>query len=153
MLKWVVMAIPKKSTIKKRLTDLRNALLHLHQKLLDYQRRSYEKSHGRVQSTGKMFTLASSNKDFAWLRSLSELIVGLDGYMDTDKFDAKNVRALLKYTKHILSPKNLSDEFSRLYFEAVQIDPVVLIAHRKTMNVLANKPAKKIDSKKKSRHT
>ena len=103
--------------------ELRSALLDLHQKLLDYQRRSYEKAHGRVQTSGKMFTLASSNKDFAWLRSLSELIVGLDGYLDVGKYDLKNVRSLLKYTKQILNLKDQGDEFAKLYFEAVQIDP------------------------------
>lgn len=124
---------------KKRLVAIRNALLQLHQKLLEYQRRAYEKSHGRIKSTGKMFTLASSNKDFAWLRSLSELIVGLDGYIEAETFDPKNIKSLIKYTKQILKPKSQGGDFEQLYYEAVQHDPVVLIAHRKVMSVLQPK--------------
>ncbi len=130
--------ISQQST-KNILVTLRNALLKLHQKLLDYQRRSYEKAHGRIPSTGKMFTLASSNNDFAWLRELSELIVGLDSYIDADEYDSKNVKSLLKYTKHVLTPKQNGDKFGKLYYEAIQADPTVLIAHRKVIAKLISK--------------
>jgi len=97
--------------------------------------------------------LASSNKDFAWLRYLSELIVGLDGYMDAEEYQLKNVHSLMKYTKQVLTPTHQGGEFERLYFEAVQVDPVVLISHRKVMNTLKKKSPRKIDRKKKGRHT
>lgn len=137
---------------KKKLVALRNALLQLHQKLLDYQRRTYEKSHGRVQSTGKMFTLASQDKDFAWLRSLSELIVGLDGYIDKAEYDSKNVASLLKYTTKVLTPKQGRTKFERLYFEALQTDPTVLIAHRQVTVLLHQKKSasKKSTNKRKA---
>ncbi|MDQ3018853.1 MAG: hypothetical protein M3Q64_03215 [bacterium] len=133
------MAMTTKHTTKKQLVQLRVALLQLHQKLLDYQRRHYEKAHGRVQSTGKMFTLASSNKEFAWLRSLSELIVSLDSYIDASEFDSKNIRSLFKYTKNILTPSAKKGPFETLYFEAIQNDPIVLISHRKVIAALENK--------------
>lgn len=132
---------------KKRLTNIRKALLQLHQNLLDYQKLSYEKKYGRVQSTGKMFNLASSNKDFAWLRSLSELIVGLDGYIDAAEYDERNVKSLIAYTKKLLNPKAKGGRFERLYFDAIQNDPAVLISHRNAIAALAQpkKPRKKKD--------
>ncbi len=131
---------------KKKLVALRNALLQLHQKLLEYQRRNYEKSHGRIQTTGKMFTLASGDKDFAWLRSLSELIVGLDSYIDASEFDNKNVRSLIKYTKQVLNPKTSGAGFEKLYFAAIQTDPAVLIAHRRVITALGKPATKKAKS-------
>jgi len=148
------MTIATKQTTKKRLVHLRNSLLGLHQKLLDYQRKDYEKKHGRVQSTGKMFTLASSNKDFAWLRSLSELIVGLDGYIDAEEYDTKNVRSLKAYTKKILTPKSTGGGFEQLYYEAVQLDPIVLIAHGQVIAALKSQmPKRGIDKPSKRAHT
>jgi hypothetical protein len=137
------MPISRQNITKKKLVALRNALLQLHQKLLEYQRRNYERSHGRIQTTGKMFTLASSNRDFAWLRSLSELIVGLDGYIDAEEYDTKNVRSLIKYTKQVLVPRTSGAQFEKLYYTAIQTDPVVLIAHRKVIAELGgNTPLK-----------
>ncbi len=125
-----------KSGMKEKLTTLRNALLQLHQAMLEYQRAMYEKQYGRVGSTGKMFKLAASDKEFAWLRSLSELIVGVDAYIEGNTFTVKNVRNLMQYTKRLLSPSKKRGEFERLYSAALQNDPAVLLAHGKVVALL-----------------
>lgn len=125
-----------KPTVKENLTALRNALLHLHQSLLEYQRKLYEKQYGRVASTGKMFKLAANDTEFAWLRSLSELVVSIDAYIESGEFSAKNIRDLKKYTKQILSPSKKQGEFEKMYFAALQHDPEVLVNHGKVMALL-----------------
>ena len=48
---------PFSGLIRTRLTDLRNGLLRLHKALLDSERFTYERTHGRIESTGRFFEL------------------------------------------------------------------------------------------------
>lgn len=121
---------------REQLQELRNALLVLHQALLTYQRKIHEKRYGRVAASGVLFTLATSNRQFAWLRSLSELIVGLDAYLEVDQQTTKNTASLIRYTKQMLSLQKPTSQFEKLYFAAVQKDPEVLIAHHRVMSIL-----------------
>lgn len=120
----------------KQLKTVRNALLGLHQTLLNYHRKNHERRHGRMPAPGMLFTLATGNKNFAWLRNLSELIVGLDAYLEGESLSIKNTNSVLKYTKQLLSLKHKTTQFERLYFAAVHKDPEVLLAHHRVMQAL-----------------
>src|SRR5690242_14649168 len=62
---------------EKMLGDLRQALMRLHKVLLDWERRGYERIHGR-QSSHDMLQVLLSDAQFAWLRPISQLIVKID---------------------------------------------------------------------------
>ena len=66
------------------LVNLRIALLRLHKVLLDDERAAYERAHGRA-SGGEMLQLVIHDERFAWLHSISELIVSIDEMMDADE--------------------------------------------------------------------
>ena len=63
---------------RQRLRDLRARLLHLHKVLLDDTKAAYEMDRGRVGSSGNLLQLVINDPWFAWLHSLSELVVRID---------------------------------------------------------------------------
>ena len=60
------------------LDHLFQALLRLHKALLDDERVSYERVHGRIPSNGAFLQLVLGDAWFAWLRPLSQLMAKLD---------------------------------------------------------------------------
>ena len=69
---------------RARLRDLRGKLLQLHKVLLDDARVSYEMDRGRVASSATLLQLVIGDPWFAWLHSLSELIVRIDQTAEPD---------------------------------------------------------------------
>ena len=59
------------------LLELRRLLLQLHKTLIDWQRAEYESVHGRLQ-TSQLLNVMFNDPAFAWLRSMSGLIVRID---------------------------------------------------------------------------
>src|SRR5712692_4018521 len=64
--------------------DVRVRLLHLHQTLLEIERKSFERTHGRVNS-GELLQLVINHAQFAWLRMVSALVVQIDEMLDADE--------------------------------------------------------------------
>src|SRR6476620_10207808 len=69
---------------RARLRELRAKLLQLHKALLDDARASYEMDRGRVPSNASLLQLVINDPWFAWLHSLSELVVRIDQTTDAD---------------------------------------------------------------------
>jgi hypothetical protein len=59
------------------LAELRKLLLELHKTLIDWQRTDYERVRGRLQTT-QLLNVMFNDPEFAWLRSMSGLIVRID---------------------------------------------------------------------------
>ncbi len=59
------------------LIELRTLLLQLHKTLIDWQRAEYERVRGRLQ-TSQLLHVMFNEQEFAWLRSMSGLIVRID---------------------------------------------------------------------------
>ena len=76
---------PYTDLTRTRLVDLRQGLLRLHKALLDSERRTYEKAHGRINSTGELFQLVVGDDWFAWLHRVSELVVQIDVMLDAEE--------------------------------------------------------------------
>ena len=66
------------------LREVRLRLLHLHQTLLEMERKSFESTHGRVNS-GELLQLVINHAQFAWLRMVSALVVQIDEMLDADE--------------------------------------------------------------------
>lgn len=122
---------------KAHLENLRHALLNLHKMLLDFQKKEYEGKFGTIASTGQFFELVVKNESFAWLRTLSELIVGLDELLDEKKpLDPSNARDLVKYVENLTSASTEPGPFHGKYFEAIKKDPGVAVAHGKVTSLI-----------------
>src|ERR1041385_6096631 len=68
--------------IRKRVEEVRLALLTLHKALVDSERITYEKIVGAVQSPNHFLHLLTTDPWFAWLQPLSQLIVSIDESLD-----------------------------------------------------------------------
>ena len=124
------------SPARERLTTLRNGLLHLHKSLLDSERAAYERDVARITSTGQYFGLVLNDPWFAWLHDLSQFIVLVDETLDLDEpaSEADAVR-LIAQARDLISPAEEAAGFRRQYFEAMQRDPGVVLAHSDMMKV------------------
>lgn len=65
------------------LVQIRNKFLRLHKILMDDDRERYERLHGGLTS-GKFLEMLLSDERFAWLRTISTLIVRIDEAFDLD---------------------------------------------------------------------
>ncbi|PWT96878.1 MAG: hypothetical protein C5B51_32520 [Terriglobia bacterium] len=121
---------------RERLTDLRNGLLKLHKALLDSERASYERDVARITSTGQYLNLVLHDPWFGWLHELSKFIVLIDETLDfEDPATAADADRLVSQARDLLAPSENGSAFARSYFEAIQRDPNVVLAHRDMMRV------------------
>ncbi len=124
--------------IQQRLTELRNGLLGLHKTLLDSERASYERDIARIDSKGELLRLVLYDPWFAWLHELSEFVVLIDETLDAEEpllgIDAER---LIAQAVELLAPNETGRGFAKRYFEAMQRDPDVVLAHARMRKVLS----------------
>jgi len=121
--------------MKARLAAVRHGLLELHKALLDAEREKYERIHGKV-TAGKMLQLAFSDAQFAWLRSLSELIVRIDELLETEEATDSDRENLLATARTLLTTSSQSTTFAREYDAALQSHPNILVLHGRVAQAL-----------------
>jgi len=121
------------------LTELRRLLLHLHKTLIDWQRMDYERSHGRLQTT-QLLTVIFEDPEFAWLRSMSGLIVRIDETLDvrTPQDDSRaeaGTGPLVAQARKLVAPAPGSP-YAQRYHAAIQELPDVVLAHHDLVTLL-----------------
>jgi hypothetical protein len=125
--------------IRQRLTVLRNGLLQLHKTLLDSERSTYENDVERVTSTNHMLSLLLHDPFFAWLHELSELVVIIDEALDAkEPVTAEDADRYIQQSRKLITPEETGNGFARRYFEALQRDPDVILAHARMRKVLVS---------------
>src|SRR5690349_17761062 len=118
--------------MNQHLPELRNALLDLHKTLVDSERVTYEQTIGAIQSPGRFLQLLTRDPWFAWLQPLSRLIVAMDEALDGKKqLTSAGVDALMNQTRRLLVVSETGDGFSKHYYDALQREPDVVLAHAK----------------------
>ena len=110
-------------------------MLELHKALLDAERERYERTHGQVTAV-KMLQLAFQDAQFAWLRSLSELIVRIDERLETEKGSDSDLENLLTTARALLTTASQSTNFAREYDAALQRDPHIAALHGRVIRAL-----------------
>jgi hypothetical protein len=131
---------------KQRLTELRNGLLGLHKTLLDSERGTYERDIARIGSTGELLKLVLYDPWFAWLHELSEFVVLIDETVDAmdEPLAAEEPPPVIDADRFVaqawelLAPNETGTGFAKRYFEALQRDPDVVLAHARMRKVLTN---------------
>lgn len=131
---------------RQLLTDLRRALLHLHKTLLDWERAAYERIHGRV-SGHELLHATLNDPQFAWLRSISELIVRIDETLDADApgggagpLTAADAAAMVRQARTLVVPDEAGTPYAQRYHAALQEHPDAVFAHRAVTAVLKDAP-------------
>jgi hypothetical protein len=119
-----------------KLLELRENLLLLHKALVEHERKKYEGKFGKT-SPQAFLQLLMQDASYGWLRSLSQLIVGMDEMLENKKADSSaQFRSLVVYVSRLLRSPDGESRFSRKYAEAVKNDPAVALAHGKVVQVL-----------------
>jgi hypothetical protein len=118
-------------TGRKRLGTLRDELLSLHKTLIDSERIGYEQTFGTIASPSEFLRLLINDPWFVWLKPLSGLITRLDEILDDDDepVTAKQTADLSNEVSALLTPSEEGEGFGRQYFEALQREPAVIMAH------------------------
>lgn len=120
--------------------QVRNGLLRLHKVLVESERVTYEKVVGPIQSPNQFLQRLIDDPWFGWLQPLSQLIVAMDEAQDAPEpaTDA-DAKALIERARLLLVASEEGQGFSRHYFEALQRDPDVVLAHADVTKILNDK--------------
>lgn len=127
---------------RTQLSELRTRLLHLHKALLDDARVAYEMDRGSVGSSANLLQLVINDPWFAWLHSVSGLVVRIDETLapDSPVSDPDGV-ALAEQVEKLLTASETGEGFQRRYFEALQRQPAVVLAHAEVRRTLKSMKA------------
>ena len=116
--------------VRRRLNDARLGLLALHKALLEYERIRYERTHGRLESSGQFLQLAINDPHFAWLRPISELVVQIDQLLSSDEPGAEvDADMIMDQAKKLLRADENGPDFQKRYHRALQDSPEVVMGH------------------------
>ena len=106
----------------ERLRDARNLLLKLHKNLVDHERAIWEGINGPV-SSGQFLNVLLEDKDFAWLRKFSTLIVDIDEmFAQKDGYSPAAVDLHLVTLRQLISMEDEDEAFKAKYQAALQQD-------------------------------
>jgi len=129
--------MPEPGHTDRHLDQLSRALLRLHKALLDDERVFYERVHGRIPSNGEFLQLVLGDAWFAWLRPLSQLMARLDELGEEEEASASaEITALMTSVRTLLTPTEEGEGFGRHYYDALQREPDVVLAHAAVRTVL-----------------
>ena len=128
------------SPARQKLFTLRLALLRLHKVLLDMERREYERVHGRA-TAGELFRLVIDHPQFAWLHNISEFVVRLDEMLEAEPpATPGDAHTMIALAAKIFTPSDNGDGFQKLYYDAIQRDPLVVMEHAELARLFAQEP-------------
>jgi hypothetical protein len=132
---------PPEAPHQGQLKALRHALLHLHKTLMDSERTAYEAVFGTVTSNQRFLELLLKDPWFAWLHSISELIVLIDEAMEAEDppLSAVDASKLTEQVRSLLKTSESGIGFEKQYFDALQRDPDVVLAHADVAKLLKAK--------------
>lgn len=135
------MTTDPKATLNTIATRLRDT----HKLLLEYEKRIYEKVHGRVDGPYQLLNLAMADPQFAWLRAMSGEMVHLDEVrLNRDGVTEQDLRLVGTRLRALLTQDRAATDFHMRYEEAKAEDPAILLAHRDLMQSLPEAPAVEI---------
>ena len=125
---------------REKLIALRLALLRVHKTLLDMERREYERANGKV-SVGELFRLVIDHQQFGWLHNISEFVVRLDETLAGENpVTPEDVRTAISLARKMFAPSESGDAFQKKYYDAIQLDPAVVIDHAELARLFNNEP-------------
>jgi hypothetical protein len=131
------------SPAREKLVALRLALLRLHKTLLEMERREYERVNGHV-TAGELFRLVIDHPQFAWLHNISEFVVRLDEALAAEAaVTPQETSSAITLARKMFAPSESGDAFQKKYFDAIQLDPAVVMEHADLARLFANDPSEK----------
>jgi hypothetical protein len=129
---------PEYQQLKRDLNELRDQLLVLHKALIDSERVEYESSFGTIPTPNQFLKLLINDPWFAWLQPFSALVVGIDELMDETEapISKADLARVKEQVSNLLKASEEGEGFGRSYFESLQREPEVVLAHAAVMKLL-----------------
>jgi hypothetical protein len=129
---------------KGRLAALAQALESLHRVLAERVRRDAEARERTVIMPGQWLARLTRDPEFAWLRSLSELLVDLHVFLEADPAPASDDMAAIRAeVERMIAPSTVpgtESDFSRHYWRYVHDEPNVGAVHGELRQALDRLP-------------
>ena len=128
---------------REALGALREKLYALHKALIDSERVEYESSFGTIATPNHFLKLLIDDPWFAWLRPFSAMVAAIDERMDAEEpLTTSDLQHAREQAHALLRASEEGDGFGRSYFESLQREPDVVLAHAAVMKLLRPPPAK-----------
>ena len=129
---------PEYEQSKRDLNELREKLVVLHKALIDSERVEYESSFGTIATPNQFLKLLINDPWFAWLQPFSAMVVGIDELIDEKEalITKADVARVKEQAANLLKASEEGEGFGRSYFESLQREPEVVLAHAAVMKSL-----------------
>jgi len=129
---------PEYEQSKRDLNELREKLVVLHKALIDSERVEYESSFGAIATPNQFLKLLINDPWFAWLQPFSAMVVGIDELIDEKEalITKADVARVKEQAANLLKASEEGEGFGRSYFESLQREPEVVLAHAAVMKLL-----------------
>lgn len=132
-----------KDSERRLLTELRRVLLPLHKTLLEWERKRYERVHGRKMAGAELLKVIVSDPQFAWLHPISALIVRIDQTLDEEAPDTTvDVDVIVSQARRLVAPDEAETRYAERYLAALQEVPDAVIAHGRVTLLLKDVPTR-----------
>ena len=118
------------------LESVRVQLLRLHKVLLDDERAAFERIKGPMGTPGQVLSLVMSDPFFAWLHSISRLIIKFDELSESSEGTEAQANELLSRARELILPKVADDEFARKYKASLQRNSAAVMQHAEVLKAL-----------------
>src|SRR5881394_2106128 len=122
---------------KPGLLEAAAALREVHRALVQVVRKAYEREVGPAGGPGQMLRLLTEDPHFAWLHTMSELIVDLDSLLTQELLPGGTVAAVRMEIDRLTQAGD--SPFWARYAPLLQAEPSVVMAHgllRRAINAL-----------------
>ncbi len=121
-------AEPISQDTRTLLTKLSSLLLDQHKLLLDLEKAHYEAAHGSVGSPGQYLNLVIGDPHFAWLKTLSTLVVEIDEALSRrSKAGQAEAEALVAQVRAVTGPFEGGGDFQERYRAAMEGSTEVVV--------------------------
>ncbi len=125
--------------MRKKFDELTSALLELHKALLMLEAKKMEQALGRKVSPYELLGASMNDPNMAWLRVMSELIVGLDIVIDeTPVLTAQEANKAVADVLNVLEkpPGLIATDFWTRYTVYLGSNPDIIMLHSKVKKIL-----------------
>jgi len=130
---------PTSDPTRQGLIDLRNNLLRLHKTLLDSEKRTYERVHGKIPTPGAFLQLLLNDPWFAWLRPVTTLVVEIDEILAGKEAATEDTaQQLFVQARNLITSTEEGNGLGKAYFDALQRNPDVAVLHGEVMKVFSS---------------
>ena len=137
--------MPRDGERQDELRGVSRELQLVHRSLMEISRERYELANGPLRSKGQLLELVLHDEAFAWLRSLSRLIVEIDELLVRDPIPTEaDASAMGARVTAFISPSEDRDAFGSRYTSLLASEPHVTMAHvglRDALSKLGSTPA------------